>query len=170
MIIDVIILMGVAGSGKTTIGKMFSERLGWNFYDGDDYHPKENLEKMRRGIPLTDDDRWPWLKAIEELINSRLNDNQKSIIACSALKREYREYLKQDKEDIVFVYLKGDEKTLRERISSRHGHFAGVDLLESQLDTLEGPHNVLTVDISRKPEEITDYLIERLELSKSYSE
>ncbi len=162
--------MGVAGTGKTTIGRMLSERLGWQFYDGDDYHPKENVEKMKKGIPLTDDDRWPWLRAIEQLINSRLSDNQKSIIACSALKREYREYLKQDKEDIVFVYLKGDEKILRERISSRHGHFAGVDLLESQLDTIEEPHNVLTVDISRKPEEITDYLIERLELSKSYPE
>ena len=170
MITDVIILMGIAGSGKSTIGKMLSERLGWQFYDGDDYHPKENVEKMKRGIPLTDDDRWPWLKAIKELIDSGLSKNQKSIIACSALKRSYRQYLKQDNEDVAFVYLKGDDKTLRARISSRHGHFAGVDLLESQIETLEEPHNVVTVDISRKPEEITDYLIERLELSKSYSE
>ncbi|MFQ5788747.1 MAG: gluconokinase [Thermodesulfobacteriota bacterium] len=157
--------MGVAGVGKSTIGKMLSKRLSWEFYDADDYHPKANIEKMRKGVQLTDGDRLPWLRAIRDLIDECLSENKPSIIACSALKRSYREFLKQDRFNVTFVYLRGDEKTIWERLSSREGHFAGTDLLESQLETLEEPHGVLEVDISKKPEEIADFIMEHLRLS-----
>jgi gluconokinase len=163
----VIIIMGVEGSGKTTIGKMLAEKLGWKFYDADDYHPNGNIEKMRSGVPLNDDDRWPWLKEVRKLINSSMNLNEPSIIACSALKRSYREYLKQQKEKITFVYLKGDKNTISKRLASRKGHFAGTLLLESQLKTLEEPEGVITADIAKQPDVIADYIIEKLELLKS---
>lgn len=162
----VLIIMGVEGTGKTTIGKMLADRLGWKFYDADDYHPKRNIEKMRSGIPLDDEDRWPWLKEVGRLINSSLNLNEPSVIACSALKRSYREYLKQKNEKIIFVYLKGDKSTIYRRLASRRGHFVGTQLLESQLQTLEEPVGVLTCDISRQPEAITDCIIKKLGLSK----
>lgn len=163
----VIIIMGVEGAGKTTIGKMLAEKLGWKFYDADDYHPKRNIDKMRSGIPLNDEDRWPWLKEVGRLINSCFNLNESCIIACSALKRSYREYLKQQNDKIIFVYLKGDKNTISKRLASRKEHFAGTQLLESQLQTLEEPEGVLTCDISIKPKVITDYIIEKLGLSKS---
>jgi gluconokinase len=161
----VIIIMGVEGTGKTTIGKMLAQKLGWKFYDADDYHPKRNIEKMRSGLPLNDEDRWPWLKEVRKLIDSSLNRNESSIIACSALKSSYRQYLKQQNEKIIFVYLKGNKNTISKRLASREGHFAGTELLESQLQTLEEPEGVITCDISREPEVISDYIIEKLELS-----
>ena len=160
----VIIIMGVEGTGKTTIGKMLAEKLGWKFYDADDYHPVANIEKMRNGIPLDDEERRPWLNEIRNLINSSLNGNEPSIIACSALKNSYREFLKQNKEQIIFVYLKGDKNTISKRLASRKGHFAGTQLLESQLRTLEEPESVITFDISKNPEVIADSIIEKLEL------
>ena len=160
----VIIIMGVEGTGKTTIGKMLAEKLGWKFYDADDYHPVANIEKMRNGIPLDDEERRPWLNEIRNLINSSLNGNEPSIIACSALKNSYREFLKQNKEQIIFVYLKGDKNTISKRLASRKGHFAGTQLLESQLRTLEEPEGVITADISKRPEVIADSIIEKLEL------
>jgi gluconokinase len=156
--------MGVEGTGKTTIGKMLAEKLGWKFYDADDYHPVANIEKMRNGIPLDDEERRPWLNEIRNLINSSLNRNEPSIIACSALKNSYREFLKQNKEQIIFVYLKGDKNTISKRLASRKGHFAGTQLLESQLRTLEEPEGVITADISKRPEVIADSIIEKLEL------
>jgi gluconokinase len=156
--------MGVEGTGKTTIGKMLAEKLGWKFYDADDYHPVANIEKMRNGIPLDDEERRPWLNEIRNLINSSLNRNEPSIIACSALKNSYREFLKQNKEQIIFVYLKGDKNTISKRLASRKGHFAGTQLLESQLRTLEEPEGVITADISKRPEVIADSIIEKLKL------
>lgn len=163
----VIIIMGVEGTGKTTIGKMLAQKLGWKFYDADDYHPKRNIEKMRSGVPLNDEDRWPWLKEVRKLIDSSLNINEPSIIACSALKSSYRQYLKQQEEKIIFVYLKGDKNTILKRLASREKHFAGTQLLESQLQTLEEPEGAIACDISGEPEVITDYIIEKLELSLS---
>lgn len=160
----VVIIMGVEGTGKTTIGKMLAQKLGWKFYDADDYHPKRNIEKMRSGVPLNDEDRWPWLRNVRELVVSSLNLNTPSIIACSALKNSYREYLKQNKEKIIFVYLKGDKNTILKRLTSRKGHFAGTELLESQLKTLEEPEDVISFDISKKPEVIADSIIEKLGL------
>ncbi len=163
----VIIIMGVEGTGKTTIGKLLARKLGWKFYDADDYHPKRNIEKMASGVQLNDEDRWPWLKEVRKLIDSSLNLNEPSIIACSALKSSYRQYLKREKEKIIFVYLKGDKNTITKRLASRKGHFAGTQLLESQLQTLEEPEGVIACDISRQPEVIADYIIEKLELSAS---
>ena len=163
----VIIIMGVEGTGKTTIGKLLARKLGWKFYDADDYHPKRNIDKMASGLPLDDEDRWPWLEEVRKLIDSSLNLNESSIIACSALKSSYRQYLKRDEKKIIFVYLKGDKSTITKRLASRKGHFAGTQLLESQLQTLEEPEGVITCDISRPPEEISDYIIEKLELSRS---
>jgi len=163
----VLIIMGVVGVGKSTIGKMLTRRLTWEFYDADDYHSKPNIEKMRKGLQLTDRDRWPWLRAIRQLVDECLRENKPSVIACSALKKSYRAFLKQDRDNVIFVYLRGDEKTILERLSSREGHFAGTDLLESQLETLEEPENVLSVDISKQPEEITNFIIEKLNLLKS---
>ena len=163
----VIIIMGVEGTGKTTIGKLLAKKLGWKFYDADDYHPKRNIEKMASGLPLNDEDRWPWLEGVRKLIDSSLNLNEPSIIACSALKSSYRQYLKREKEKIVFVYLKGDKNTITKRLASRKDHFAGTQLLESQLHTLEEPEGVIACDISRQPEVIADDIIEKLELSAS---
>jgi len=160
----VVIIMGVEGTGKTTVGRMLAEKLGWKFYDADDYHPEANIEKMRSGIPLSDEDRWPWLKNVRELIDSSLNLNAPSIIACSALKNSYREYLKQNKEEIIFVYLMGDKNTILKRLASRRGHFAGTELLESQFKTLEEPEGVISFDISKNPEVIADSIIEKLGL------
>jgi gluconokinase len=159
--------MGVEGTGKTTIGKLLARKLGWSFYDADDYHPKRNIEKMQRGLPLNDEDRWPWLKEVRRLIDSSLSLNEPSVIACSALKSSYRQYLKREEKKIIFVYLKGDKNTITNRLASRKGHFAGTQLLESQLQTLEEPEGVITCDISRPPEKISDYIIEKLELSQS---
>ncbi len=159
----VIIIMGVEGSGKTTIGKMLAEKLGWKFYDADDYHPKSNVEKMRRGVPLNDYDRQPWLAEVRKLISFSLNHNEPSIVACSALKESYREYLKHKEDDVIFVYLRGDKNTISNRLAARKGHFAGTELLKSQLQTLEEPQDAITADIANKPEAITDYIIKKLE-------
>ncbi len=163
----VIIMMGVEGSGKTTIGKILAEKLGWKFYDADDYHPKSNVEKIRRGVPLTDDDRQPWLEEVRKLIRSSLNRNEPSIVACSALKKSYRDYLTHGEDNVIFVYLRGDKDTISKRLASRKGHFAGTELLESQLQTLEEPEGAITADITNEPQAITDYIIKKLELLHS---
>lgn len=160
----VIIIMGVEGTGKTTIGELLARKLGWKFYDADDYHPRRNIEKMASGLPLTDEDRWPWLEEVRKLIDTSLNLNESSIIACSALKHSYRLYLRRENEKITFVYLKGDKNTITRRLRSRKGHFAGTQLLESQLQTLEEPEGVIACDISKQPEIIADYIIEKLGL------
>jgi gluconokinase len=160
----IILVMGTTGSGKTTIGQMLAKRLGWRFLDADDFHSASNKEKMHRGIPLTDADRAPWLAAIhEELV--RQNDERSSVVlACSALKEEYREVLHAGLE-VHIVYLKGSEAVLREHIESRHGHFAGESLLPSQLATLEEPKDALVVDVSHTPGEIVDEVCTRLRLT-----
>jgi gluconokinase len=149
----VIILMGVAGSGKTTVGRELARELGWKFYDGDDFHPRSNVEKMSRGIPLDDADRAPWLERLWELIESCLARGEDAVLACSALKESYRRTLVVD-DGVKLVYLKGDRELLLERLSERHGHFMKPEMLDSQLATLEEPQHALTVDINETPEEI----------------
>ena len=119
----IIILIGVSGSGKTTIGGLLAKALGWPFYDGDDFHPRENIEKMASGIPLTDDDRSPWLERIRSLIEECRRTYADAVVACSALRRSYRIYLSRDVKDIRFVYLKGDFETVLDRIGKRSRHF-----------------------------------------------
>ena len=157
----IFIIMGVSGSGKTTVGKILAEKLGLNFYDADDYHSKENISKMSRGIALTDQDRASWLK---NLCDKIIANTDKAVIACSALKQSYRDFLNHPKRDIIYIFLKGDRDTLEKRLSQRSGHFAGVDLLDSQLDTLEEPENALTFNILKKPEEIVVEIIRKYKL------
>jgi gluconokinase len=151
----ILILMGVAGSGKTTIGHMLAQELRWPFYDGDDFHPPTNIDKMSRGIPLTDEDRTAWLTSLRQLIERLLSDRQSAILACSALKQSYRQDLKQQDKDVHFVYLKGDRDLMRQRLKQRSGHFMKANLLASQFETLEEPEGVLTVDAGSTPQAIS---------------
>ena len=157
-----VIFMGVSGSGKTTIGKSLAESLGWTFFDGDDFHPTANVSKMAKGIPLSDNDRQPWLNALRKLIKKLISKDVSAVIACSALKRVYREYLQDDNEAVRFVYLKGDYELIRERMEGRSSHFMKADLLLSQFAALQEPEGVITVNISRDPEEIVKSIIAEL--------
>ena len=160
----IIILMGVSGSGKTTIGRLLAGELGWIFYDGDDFHPEANIEKMKRGIALSDNDREPWLAALQQLILNLIRNNQSAIIACSALKKSYRDILVKDKENVVFVYLKGNYDLIHKRLLERKGHFFDKKLLESQFETLEEPEGVLTIDTAQEPIVIVNKIRRELEL------
>jgi gluconokinase len=155
--------MGTTGSGKTTVGEVLARRIGWLFLDADDFHSPANKEKMHRGIALTDADRGPWLAAIHEELVRREREGCNVVLACSALKQEYREELRAGLEMQV-VYLKGSEAVLRAHIEERHGHFAGESLLPSQLATLEEPIDALVVDVSHTPEEIVAEICARLKL------
>lgn len=157
----IVIVMGVSGSGKTTVGKLLAERMGCGFSDADDFHPAANVEKMRAGIPLTDDDRWPWLKALRQAIEEWEAAGKSHVVACSALKDTYRDVL-SPKDDVVFVYLKGDAKTIASRLKARKGHYMNPTLLTSQFATLEEPDNALVVDIVPPPATIADYIMARL--------
>ena len=154
----VIILMGVSGAGKTTIGKRLAEALGGSFYDGDDFHPLANIEKMSRGIALTDTDRGPWLDSLRWRIGTWLTDGKPVILACSALKRAYRHVLSHGLDAVYFVYLKGDYDLILKRLEARLGHYMRVDLLASQFDTLEEPDDALTIDIAQAPGAIVEHL------------
>lgn len=149
-----IILMGVAGSGKTTVGRILAETLGWEFYDGDDFHPPENIAKMAAGFPLNDADRLPWLETLHDLIASRLGEGRSLVLACSALKERYRQTLLNGNEGGQVVYLKGSYDLIRSRMLGRSGHFMKPELLQSQFETLEEPIDAVTVDISRPVNEI----------------
>ena len=159
-----IIITGVSGVGKTTIGKLLSENMGWTFYEGDDYHTDVNLAKMRNGTPLTDDDRWPWLNALRTKISEIMLHEKDAVLSCSALKESYRMRLGSGLKDIVFVYLRGDYQLVRNRISARVGHFMSADLLVSQYSDLEEPQNGIIVDAALEPMEIINYLKRALSL------
>lgn len=150
----IVILMGVSGAGKTTIGQLLAQDLGWPFSDGDDFHPQANIDKMRRGIALTDDDRDAWLTALQNLIHGFRREHQSAVIACSALKQSYRDRLLDGQQDVHFVYLKGDYNLVRQRLQKRQRHFMKAKLLASQFATLEEPHGVLAVDVAQEPEVI----------------
>ncbi len=145
--------MGVAGAGKTTVGNLVASQLAWEFADGDDYHPAANVEKMRNGIPLSDADRAPWLEILRSLIANWIASGKSGVLACSALKRAYRERL-QVSPEVRVVYLKGSVALLQRRMRARLGHFMTERMLESQLATLEEPEDAVVVDVDRSPEEI----------------
>lgn len=150
----VIVLMGVAGSGKTTVGQNLAAALGWSFRDADEFHPPENVAKMSAGIPLTDADRAPWLAAIRAHIDTCLARDAGSVVTCSALKEAYRRALVADPARVKLVHLTGDPSLLAARIGSRQGHFMKPEMLRSQLATLEPPRDALAVDVTPPPDAI----------------
>ena len=156
----VLVVMGVVGSGKTTVGRLLAERLGWRFADADDFHPASNVEKIRHGIPLDDQDRVPWLSALRAAIEQWNADGRNAVLACSALKERYRNELRAGA--VRFVYLKGSRELILNRLRSRHGHFASESILASQFADLEEPQDAITVTIDDSPDvvvaEITDKL------------
>jgi gluconokinase len=145
----VIVLMGAAGAGKTTLGKALAAELGWPFVEGDDYHTPEHIAQMRRGEPLTDAERAPWLELLHEVIARAIERRESLVIACSALKARYRDVLAGGLKPVRFVHLTAETAVLRERLAARQHHFAGPALLESQLASLEVPVGVLTLDTSK---------------------
>jgi len=167
-----LIVMGVSGSGKSTVGEALAERLGWRFEDGDKFHPASNVAKMHAGIPLTDDDRWPWLKAIADEIDRACEAGSPAVIACSALKRAYREILVHGRRDVRIVYLRGDQPLIAHRLALRKGHFMPPGLLTSQFQTLEPPggdESVVTVSIDAPVETIVDDAVRQLQPARADS-
>lgn len=153
-----IILMGVSGCGKSTVGRALSKKLNWPFFDGDNFHTAENVEKMAAGIPLTDDDRFPWLVKLNKLIAENLAEHRSMILACSALRVSYRELLAEGNPGVIFVYLKGDFELIFRRIQARDAHYMKPEMLESQFAALEEPQDAFIVNVEKSPEEIADYL------------
>lgn len=160
----ILIAMGVSGAGKSRIGEMLAERLHCSFTDGDAFHSAANKEKMHHGIPLTDDDRWPWLRTIRAAIEEKQRAGETAVFTCSSLKRSYRDILRKGDSDVWFVYLKGSMDTLRERLKTRTGHFFDPSLLQSQLDTLEEPgeDEAVEVSIDLAPEQIVESVLAQL--------
>lgn len=167
-----LIVMGVSGSGKSTIGEKLAERLGWTFEDGDRFHPPGNVAKMSAGHPLTDEDRRPWLQAIADEIDRVCKTGERTVIACSALKRAYRDILVHGRDDVRIVYLDGTQDLIASRLAARKGHFMPPGLLASQFRTLEPPaanENPVTVSIDAPIEAIVDDIVRRLELGPDSS-
>jgi gluconokinase len=163
-----LVVMGVSGSGKTTIADSLAERLGWTFEDGDRFHPPGNVAKMSAGQPLTDEDRWPWLQAIADEIDRVCKAGEHAVVACSALKRAYRDILVHGRSDVRIIYLGGTQELIASRLASRKGHFMPPGLLTSQFKTLEPPaanENPVTVSIDAPVETIVDDIVAQLKLA-----
>jgi gluconokinase len=157
---QVIVLMGVSGSGKTTVGEMLAAKLGWTFVEADDFHPDANKSKMHAGIPLNDDDRRPWLAALRDRMKQALESGENIVLACSALKHSYQDYLEQhDPAHVHFVYLHGSEDLIRDRLAHRTGHFMNPALLHSQFEILEPADHAIRVEVSDPPEAICARII-----------
>jgi gluconokinase len=154
----IVLVMGVAGVGKTTIGEALARALGARFIDADDYHPPENVAKMKAGIPLGDEDRWPWLKRL----NEELKKEQRAVLACSALKESYRRRLAEGVKDFRVVYLHGSAGLIRERMKARKHRYMPAALLESQLATLEPPADAIAIDVAAPLEDSVAAIVERL--------
>jgi len=155
--------MGVVGAGKTTVGSLLAQKLGWRFADADDFHPAVNVEKIRHGIPLDDADRVPWLAALRNAVLDWNAKRQSAVLACSALKRKYRDQLSVD--GVRFVYLKGDFDLIEHRLQERTGHFASESILKSQFEDLETPDDAITVEIDKAPDAIVTEIIAKLKSS-----
>ena len=157
----IIAVMGVTGSGKSTVGRLLARQLRWQFYEGDDFHPPANVEKMKRGVPLDDRDRRPWLKAIRESLRAAVDRGENAVIACSALKVSYRRML-QIRGKVIFVYLKASVPLIQRRLKKRTGHFMNPDLIQSQFDTLEEPKDAFQVDAGLTPGKIIQRIRNKL--------
>lgn len=159
-----LVVMGVSGSGKTTVGRLLAERLGGRFFDADDFHPAANRRKMAAGEPLTDADRRPWLEELARLRDRVLARGERAVLACSALKRSYRETLRRGAlREVAFVHLTGPRQVLAERLDGRTGHFMPADLLDSQLAILETPEEALTIDVTDPPPVLVERIVAALE-------
>jgi gluconokinase len=155
--------MGVSGAGKTTVGRLLADRLGWEFVDGDDHHFPESISKMAAGVPLADEDRMPWIHRLEAIIAERLGAGQPLVLACSALKQAYRDVLLGGDPRVHLVHLEGAAATIEPRIEDRSGHYMGAEMLASQLATLEPPEDAITVVASDSPAKIVTQVIGVLE-------
>ena len=155
----VIVIAGVSGSGKTTVGRALAARLGWEFYDADDFHAAANVERMRRGEALDDADRHPWLLRVRRLIEDAIAKRAGAVVACSALKAQYRSVLGEALDEVQFVFVHADADVLRARLENRPGHFAGAALLDSQLETLELPPDGLVLDASLSVDQLVDLIV-----------
>ena len=165
----IVIVFGVSGAGKTTIGKLLAKRLGWRFLEADDFHPRANINKMRRGIPLTDEDRSPWLDSLREQIGKVVEARQDAVLACSALKRVYRERLRVS-DDVRFVFLRGNYALIENQLRRRCGHFMNPALLRSQFADLEEPRSVedaVPIELGRTPEELVEEIKTKLHLRRN---
>jgi gluconokinase len=160
----IVVLMGVSGSGKTTVGKILANQLGWKFYDADDYQPAANIEKMHRGIPLSDEDRKPWLQTLARLIDDARGRGENIVLACSALKHAYQDYLRHGLDVVHYVCLCGSEDLIQKRLAARTGHFMNPGLLNSQFEILEPPEDAIRVDVTGTPEQIANEICRRLDL------
>src|SRR6266446_566995 len=161
----VVVLMGVVGAGKTTVGKLLARKLGWNFYDADEFHPARNIKKMATGIPLSERDRRPWLFALKRLVTSLLVRDSSAVLACSALRNSYRRLLAVDKNRVLFVYLKVHYKVARARLKERIGHFADERILKDQFETLEEPGDAIVTDANLPLARVVRAIVERLPVS-----
>jgi gluconokinase len=151
----IVIIMGVSGVGKTTVGELLAGRTGWAFYDADQFHPSSNIEKMRSGIPLTDEDRWPWLDRLNEVLRTADAKGESAILACSALKQRYRDRLEQGLSRVQWVHLAGSFELIKARLDQRKGHYMTAQLLESQFAALEPPVDALVLDVAEGPAALT---------------
>jgi gluconokinase len=163
--LTIVVVMGVSGSGKTTIARSLAAAKHWAVLEGDSFHPPANVEKMKAGTPLTDEDRWPWLRAIAAAIDEYRARGENAVVACSALRRAYRDILIGDRPDVRLVYLKGSKELIAERMKARKGHFMPASLLDSQFQALEEPgpdENPIIVEIGGTPDEIVQAILEQL--------
>ncbi|AWX46363.1 Gluconokinase [Flagellimonas maritima] len=164
----VFVVMGISGTGKSTVGKMLAKKLKINFYDGDDFHPKENIQKMSTGKALNDEDRHGWLVELNTL--AKKQKFMGAVIACSALKQKYRDTLAQDMgTDLIFVHLEGSFELVKSRLENRKGHFMPVKLLQSQFDSLEPPKDAITVSVAENPDKILKAILKKLSISDKQS-
>ncbi len=158
----IVILMGVAGSGKTTVGHLLAKELGWIFYEGDNFHSRQNINKMKQGFALTDADLDTWLVALANLIKELVKKKQSAVIACSALKRAYRDRLAEHSSNIQFVYLKGSYDLIRNRLEARQRHYFKADLLKSQFEILEEPGQAIVINVAQTPDMIVEQIKQAL--------
>jgi gluconokinase len=164
--VAIVITCGVSGVGKTTVGKLLARELGWHFLEADDFHPAANVEKMRSGHPLTDEDRWPWLENLRELIKTLVESGENAVLACSALKQAYRQHLRVSGE-VKFLFLRGDYALIAKQLRRRRGHFMNPALLRSQFTDLEEPgrdEDVITIELGRTPQELVKEIKGKLHL------
>jgi gluconokinase len=162
----IVVVFGVSAVGKTTVGKLLAERLGWQFYEADDFHPAANIAKMKQGNPLTDEDRQPWLEKLRQLIEQCLAEQKDAVLACSALKKAYRDRLRVT-EEVRFVYLRASRERVAEQLQGRRGHFMPATLLDSQFADLEEPtpeEHALIVDIAGLPDDVVSLIKTKLSL------